>query len=116
MRIGLRAEKIQQVLAEEILAAELIPTTQQTTQTPRPLFLEARVDCLTQYQGHSAFYSLSVAWKANTDQTHWSQITVGNPLIQLGIGDEAEMVLQRLRQGAQQKLQEWLEAQERAPR
>ena len=62
-RIGLNSKAVDQILVEEVDAAELLAINADAApQLPR-LFLRTEVQCLTQYLGKSVFYHYSVALK-----------------------------------------------------
>ncbi|MEK9764566.1 MAG: hypothetical protein VW729_17920 [Deltaproteobacteria bacterium] len=112
-RIGLNSKAVDQILVEEIDAAELLAmNTESALQLPR-LFLSTEVQCLAQYLGKSVVYHYSVALKWQDQSGKDGQLILGTLANGMGFGDELRKPLGAIRQAARGKIKDLLEAHRR---
>ena len=108
--IGLNSKVVDQILVEEIDAAELLAmNTESAPQLPR-LFLSTEVQCLTQYLGKSVVYHYSVALKWQDQSGKDGQLILGKVANGMGFGDELRKPLGTIRQAVRGKIKDLLEA------
>ena len=107
-RIGLNSKAVDQILVEEVDAAELLAINADAApQLPR-LFLRTEVQCLTQYLGKSVFYHYSVALKWEDQSGINGQLTLGTVANGMGFGDELRKPLGAIRQAVRGKIKDLL--------
>ena len=112
-RIGLNSKVVDQILAEEIDAAELLAmNTESAPQLPR-LFLSTEVQCLTQYLGKSVVFHYSVAPKWGDQSGIDGQLILGTVANGMGFSDELRKPLGTIRQAVRGKIKDLLEAHRR---
>ena len=112
-RIGLNLKVVDQILVEEIDAAELLAINAESAlQLPR-LFLNTEVQCLAQYLGKSVVYHYSVSLKWEDQSGIDGQLILGTVTNGMGFGDELRKPLGAIRQAVRGKIKDLLEAHRR---